>query len=224
MPTDKSGPDLCFDLETVPFCAPMEEDGSFSPKWQARADKQDMDPAEMAALCPALCQIVGVGFVLEGADPTARYWGDKEKGADYESEKELVTNFFKLCQLKKIHRFITFNGGHFDWPVLLVRAVALGIPVPNAMYQAAIEYRYRPEHHIDVMDLYTLFGAGTRWSLDVYALGILGEQKTGDGSMVNRLWVDHEYDKLREYAAKDAGITWRLYQEFQGQCGLPTKG
>ena len=107
--------------------------------------------------------------------------------------------------------------------MLLNRAVVLDIPVPNAMYQAAIEYRYRPEHHIDVMDLVTLFGAGTRWSLDVYALGILGEGKTSDGSKVHPLWLAHEYDALREYAAKDAEITWSIFQKWLGTCGLPTK-
>ena len=220
---DETYPAICFDLETVPFNAPMT-DGEFDPKWAKRAEGMDMTPEEMSALHPGLCQIAGIGFVLEGHDPTARFFGDVEKGADYGSEKELVETFVNMCQKMRVSSFITFNGGHFDWPVLLNRCAILGIPVPSVMYKAAIEYRYRPDMHMDVMDLVTLFGAGTRWSLDTYALAYLGEEKTSDGSQVHGMWTAHEYDKLREYAAKDADITWRIFNTWKGTIGLPPGG
>ena len=220
---DAKGPEMCFDLETVPFNAPMVG-GEFDPKWAKRAEGMGMDPEDMAALHPGLCQIAGIGFLLEGKEAMARFFGDKEKGADYATERELVEGFVQLCQKQRVHRFGTFNGGHFDWPVLLNRCAILGIPVPSTMYRAAIEYRYRPDLHMDVMDLVTLFGAGTRWSLDTYALAYLGEQKASDGAQVRRMWETHEYDKLREYAAKDADITWRIYQKWAGEIGLPGGG
>tara|TARA_B100000768_G_C11236975_1_gene357688 strand:+ start:559 stop:1218 length:660 start_codon:yes stop_codon:yes gene_type:complete len=50
-------------------------------------------------------------------------------------------------------------------------------------------------------------------SLDSFALGTLGEGKTGDGAHAVAMWGSGEHDRVREYCENDARITANLFVE-----------
>jgi DNA polymerase elongation subunit (family B) len=111
---------------------------------------------------------------------------------------------------------VTFNGRGFDFPLILNRALTHGIRPPGNFLRAAFGYRYRPDTHIDLMDLFTLFGAGTRFSLSAYCIGqgVESPKQHGSGSDVLGWVRGKDLDSLVRYSLADTVATAALYENW----------
>lgn len=64
---------------------------------------------------------------------------------------------------------VTYNGRGFDLPVIAMRSLRHGIPLPQYYQSRDVRYRFSPEGHLDLMDFLADFGASKPARLDVVA-------------------------------------------------------
>lgn len=107
-------------------------------------------------------------------------------------------------------RVATFNGRGFDLPVLLHRSIAHRVRAGRRVVEQLLaENRFRPQRHIDVMELATHFGASPRWPLAAYAIGYgYRSPKDGmDGAEVTPAVAAGRIAAVAEYCAGDVVAT-----------------
>jgi uncharacterized protein YprB with RNaseH-like and TPR domain len=94
---------------------------------------------------------------------------------------------------------ITYNGDHFDIPLL------------NKYYQKATG---RDLHKIRSLDILKEIrnSYGRRMKLDQVAQGTLGTQKSGEGLQAIVWWRNGDIDSLRKYCMDDVKITKDVYE------------
>ena len=113
---------------------------------------------------------------------------------EYENDKYstfLQEDFNKLWPIiENTDMFITFNGNHFDIPLL------------NKYYSGDLL-------KIKSLDLLKEMqkSAGRRMKLDQIAEGTLGVNKSGHGLDAIRWWRDGEVEKVKKYCLDDVRIT-----------------
>jgi DEAD/DEAH box helicase domain-containing protein len=118
---------------------------------------------------------------------------------EYENDKYstfLQEDFNKLWPIiENTDMFITFNGNHFDIPLL------------NKYYSGDLL-------KIKSLDLLKEMqkSAGRRMKLDQIAEGTLGVNKSGHGLDAIRWWRDGEVEKVKKYCLDDVRITKDLYE------------
>mgnify|MGYP001585785613 CR=1 FL=1 len=118
---------------------------------------------------------------------------------EYESDKYSTFTQEEFGELWKIieniDMFITFNGDHFDIPLL------------NKYYSGDL-------FKIKSLDLLKEIqkSAGRRMKLDQIAEGTLGVNKTGYGLDAVKWWRDGEKEKVKKYCLDDVRITKDLYE------------
>lgn len=184
---------LVFDIETIGQVA-----ADARPAIEKLAAGRDWSVERYAALCPPLARVACIGtlsaqlgrldlFLDASLAPSplpatievelgdgsgARVAAHVQECA---GESELLEAFGRQIDSHaqdRQSRFATFNGRGFDLPVLLHRSIALGVrPGRRVIEQLLGENRYRPQRHVDVMELATQFGASPRWPLAAYAIG-----------------------------------------------------
>ncbi|MEK7117125.1 MAG: ribonuclease H-like domain-containing protein [Patescibacteria group bacterium] len=108
----------------------------------------------------------------------------------------LVEEFNKLWAIvENADMFITFNGDHFDIPLL---------------------NKYYPGDLLKIKSIDLLKemqkSAGRRMKLDQIAEGTLGVNKSGHGLDAIRWWKNGEIEKLKNYCLDDVRITKNLYE------------
>jgi len=108
----------------------------------------------------------------------------------------LQEDFSKLWKIiENTDEFITFNGDHFDIPLL---------------------NKYYPGDLLKVKSLDLLKemhkAAGRRMKLDQIAEGTLGTNKSGHGLDAIRWWREGEIEKVKKYCLDDVRITKDLYE------------
>lgn len=119
------------------------------------------------------------------------YEYDKDKYSTF-----LVEEFSKLWAIiEDTDLFITFNGDHFDIPLL---------------------NKYYPGDLLKIKSLDLLKemhkSAGRRMKLDQIAEGTLGTNKSGHGLDAIKWWRDGEVEKVKKYCLDDVRITKDLYE------------
>lgn len=118
---------------------------------------------------------------------------------EYESDTYhtfLQEDFGKLWKIiENTDLFITFNGDHFDIPLL------------NKYYSGDL-------FKIQSLDLLKEMqkSAGRRMKLDQIAEGTLGIKKSGHGLDAVRWWKEGEIEKIKKYCLDDVKITKDLYE------------
>ncbi len=118
----------------------------------------------------------------------------------HDSETDLYSSFLqedfpKLWPiLEKADMFITFNGDHFDIPLL------------NKYYSGDLT-------KIKSLDLLSEVknSLGRRIKLDTIAEATLGTKKSGHGLEAVEWWKNGEIDKIIKYCIEDVKITKKLY-------------
>ena len=118
---------------------------------------------------------------------------------EYEGDKYstfLQEDFGKLWPiLENVDMFITFNGDHFDIPLL------------NKYYSGDL----LKIKSLDILkEMHKI--AGRRMKLDQIAEGTLGINKSGHGLDAIRWWKDGEIEKVKKYCLDDVRITKDLYE------------
>ena len=91
--------------------------------------------------------------------------------------------------------FITFNGDHFDIPLL------------NKYYQGDL-FKIKSLDILKEMHK----SAGRRMKLDQIAEGTLGINKSGHGLDAIKWWKNGEVDKVKKYCLEDVRITKDVYE------------
>jgi DEAD/DEAH box helicase domain-containing protein len=118
---------------------------------------------------------------------------------EYEDDKYsafLQEDFAKLWPiLENADMFITFNGDHFDIPLL------------NKYYSGDLL-------KIKSLDILKEMhkSAGRRMKLDQIAEGTLGINKSGHGLEATKWWKDGEVEKVKKYCLDDVRITKDVYE------------
>lgn len=155
-------------------------------------------------LDPDLCRIVALGWhVVGGDDPVVEIC--KTETTEGHALEHLA-QVYAAPNGQQETRFVTFYGRQFDLPVLMRRAMYLGVKFPSLNLD-----RYRSPH-IDVWDALTFNGAlRTAHSLAFYAkrLGI-GTLDKVDGADVAKLAKAGDWDAIRDHCLSDIGFCHAL--------------
>lgn len=107
---------------------------------------------------------------------------------------------------------VTWNGRAFDLPVLTLRALRHGVPVPWYYRERDYRYRYSDEGHLDLMDFLANHGAVRQLPLAGPArlIGLPGKEGI-DGSQVEGLYHAGQIEALRQYCLSDVAQTAFLF-------------
>lgn len=222
--------ELIIDLETYADPAVIQ---AHPERLAAMAAKREVSVEEMMALSPPLARVVAIGAMT--TDGRKAVWIDSQ-GEDVAgiearhpgatvmratSEAGLLHGFFHALTTRKVSRLITFNGRGFDVPVLFHRALANRVPMAPLVANAAIEYRYRPQQHLDLCDQLAFFGASRTYSLETYAigLGIPNPKAHGDGSRVGDMVAARRWGEIASYCLDDVQAHSDLYQVWLARFG-----
>lgn len=154
----------------------------------------------------------------EGVSPTdRRAWTDG-----------LVRLFWEYAE-KWDGLLFSFNGRGYDFPVLELHAIRLGLQCPKYFQDSKNSFRHRYGRHIDIMDLLSNYGAARRvGGLDALLkfLGLPGKEDIA-GKDVDRIWDAGEFDRVDSYCRSDTEQTFqfmRLLEVTRGSSGISGSG
>lgn len=131
---------------------------------------------------------------------------------------EIVKRFWQGWAHYGRPTFVSFNGRGYDMPVLELGAYRYGLSVPDwfradgPSYQHA-RNRYNTSAHLDLMDLFSNFGASRIvGGLNLLA-NIIGKPgKTGiDGSKIQDMYDDGQVEQINEYCRCDVLDTYFVF-------------
>ncbi len=135
------------------------------------------------------------------------------------SERELLEGFFGLIE-SRAPQLVSFNGRGFDLPVLKYRAMAHGLSCPRWFNEGDkwtnYDARYSPEYHLDLLEVFSDFGASARCSMDEVAAAfrVPGKLETS-GDNVRELFEAGEIGAIRDYCETDVLTTLLLFLRQQ---------
>jgi predicted PolB exonuclease-like 3'-5' exonuclease len=198
---------LVFDIETVP-------DNTL---WKPTAPKtaRSKKPADQVPPLYAH-RPIAIGFALFTEDLVLQNVGCVQS----DDEPGLITNFSEWVATLPA-TLVTFNGRGFDIPVLGLRALRHGLV--QRYVTAAHRKRYSEEHHLDLFEALTEYGALGRsgFSLDTFSqvIGLPGKGED-NGAAVAGLYAKGEHAKINLYCRADVFRTSFLlfrYRLMRGQ-------
>lgn len=177
---------------------------------------------------PLTGEIVAIGVLDVENDRGVVYY--QSPGA--EVEETAKENFaFKPCtEAEMLLRFwrgveaydtlVTFNGRQFDVPYLMIRSAVHQIrPSKNFLANRYISLQPRSARHLDLMDLFSFYGAVWRKGglhLFCRAFGIPSPKAEGvTGDDVTELFRSGKFLEIAEYNTRDLVATKALYEYWQ---------
>ncbi|MFQ5665434.1 MAG: ribonuclease H-like domain-containing protein [Candidatus Binatia bacterium] len=232
---------LVFDIETIADLTP-ENRGAIA----ALAKGRQMTAEQYGAFCAPLARVICVawcdvvrqklGVCLDGTLHT----GDLAHVVEVEDEVSAATGRTP-CEMHRCDgeaevlrnfggvvdqhcrragaQLVTYNGRGFDLPVLVHRSIKHRVTEGRELLsKAALENRYRPSLHLDLMDVVTFYGAAPRWPMAAYAIGygFRSPKNDMDGSQV---WAAVQAGRIVDvarYCAGDVLAAVHIYQCVQG--------
>lgn len=141
-------------------------------------------------------------------------------GSDDQRERELLEDFSRFVG-KARPVLVTYNGRSFDLPVIVLRSLTHGVPLPWYYRERDMRYRFSEEGHLDLCDWLAEHGATRSGSLDAVAklIGLPGKLGV-DGSQVEGMYQAGQLDAIQRYCLADVAQTALLFLRFrllQGQ-------
>lgn len=134
-------------------------------------------------------------------------------GAGQRTPGALVRDFWKVYNEKK-PIFVDFNGRGYDLRLMEIWAFQLGLKIDPAFFaKYGTRHRFSDEHHLDLHEFLTNYGAiRYRGGLDYFAklLGKPGKMDT-KGHMVQTLWDQEKYFSIDDYCLGDAMDTYFVF-------------
>ena len=224
---------LVFDIETMADLTPDNRDAI-----AALAAQRELSPEDYGSLCPPLARVVCIGWydvaaqklaVLFDASLCAAQWpasvpiegapGDARTChlQECQHEGELLTRFGHLVRqhvARPNPQLVTFNGRGFDLPVLVHRAIKHRITEGRELLlKAAMESRFRPLLHLDLLDAVTFCGAASRWPMAAYAVGYgwRSPKQEMEGAAVGPAIREGRMLDVVRYCAGDVLATTHVY-------------
>ncbi len=149
-------------------------------------------------------------------------------GEPKSSERELLEGFFSLIE-KRAPRLVSFNGRGFDVPVLKYRAMMHEISCSRWFSEGdrwnSYDARYAHEYHLDLLEVFSNYGASARCSMHEIAtsMGIPGKLDTA-GDDVRGLFEAGEIRAIRNYCETDVCTTLLLFLRWQRFNGSLSEG
>jgi len=143
------------------------------------------------------------------------------------NEADLVKGFFAHLK-KNFSRLVSFNGKHFDLPVLKYAAMKHEVEA-GWLHKSGDKWnnynqRYSLDWHCDLAEAFSDFGASAKVKMNELcaAFGLPG--KIGvDGSMVMNFYDQGRLQEIRDYCETDVLNTFLLYLVYQHHNGSMTK-
>lgn len=199
---------VIIDLETIPdksvwTDAPIEDDDESEEPPKPRRGRPKKKPFPP----PYAHQIICAGFSIFD-DNNCLGVGHME-AATKEQEKELLSSLPEY--LNDADKIVSWNGKHFDVPVIQLRSLHHGIPQP--WIDGDVRKRYG-EKHTDLCEIFTEYGGlgKTGFNLDTFAKMIGFPGKNGfDGSLVHAAFVAGKIDLITQYCRRDVVQTAGLW-------------
>lgn len=204
------------------------------------AAEDPADPAEVVrdtlALNPAAGTIVSIGMWAPhhetGAVLVNNENGDKPTSANFErydaqtavyygNEGQILQAFWDKVAEKAgpggrqaPYPVVTFNGRGFDGPYLMLRSAIHGVKPSRNL----VGYRYSFREHCDLQEVLTFHGAlgwQHHYSLDFWCglFDIPSPKEDMDGSQVDEVWKNRDYDRLIQYSLADVKATAQLFNK-----------
>jgi len=194
------GPALVFDIET--FNTPAGE-GAGAPA----------DAAEEPKKFPPLHQhsIIAIGALWLDERHRMKRLGIFAEGKE---ERHIIEEFHAFVAGKE-PLLVTFNGRKFDVPVLVLRSLRYGIPMPWFFRSRSYSLRYPPTRHLDLCDALADYGAAPFQSLNNVSalLGLRGKMEM-DGGLVQEEFMKGNLKKIQSYCLKDVLLTACVYYRW----------
>lgn len=142
-------------------------------------------------------------------------------GKNSNEEKDIIQDF--LNYLNKVEpRFVSFNGRGFDFPCIMLRAMkfnlnAYGFFNLNGVDKNKYENyraRYSEKWHTDLLDSLGNFGI-RNLTLDGICkmLNLVGKYDI-NGADVYKLYINGDFEKIKEYCQSDVLNTYWLYLKY----------
>ncbi|MDP3882538.1 MAG: ribonuclease H-like domain-containing protein [Candidatus Staskawiczbacteria bacterium] len=141
-----------------------------------------------------------------------------ENGIEYKpmSELDMLKKFWEGTGLYQ--NFVTFNGGSFDVPYIMIRSAIHKIkPTKNMMSNRYLKSQDFGAKHIDLLEQLTFYGAVRRTGMSLHmacrAFGITSSKEGEiDGSEVGELFKQERYEDIARYNTADVRATGELYR------------
>lgn len=131
---------------------------------------------------------------------------------------KITENFWDGWRYYKKPTFVTFNGRGYDLPVMEMSAYRYGLSLPDWFNIEARTYdqsrnRYNIGNHLDLMDLFSNFGAARMTGGLNLLANIIGKPgKTGiDGSQVQDMYNDGGVKEINDYCQCDVLDTYFVF-------------
>lgn len=135
-------------------------------------------------------------------------------------EAKLILGFFQYVEQTK-PRLVSFNGRGFDLPVIKYRAMKHGISPKWFYSNDKYAYRYSHEHHCDLLDQLSDYGASARIKMQEACAMLEIPNKLGcDGSQIEALYNLHKLNEVRDYCELDVVATYLIYLNFARHRGI----
>lgn len=132
-----------------------------------------------------------------------------------QGERGILEEFARILN-QRAPTLVSWNGRGFDLPVIAMRCLRYGIPLPHYYGDRDVRYRFSPGGHLDVMDFVADFGAAKPSKLDVVAklCGMPG--KVGvDGKDVGPLMHAGKVAQVQAYCLCDVAQTAGIFLRVQ---------
>lgn len=130
-------------------------------------------------------------------------------------DERLSLEQFSKIMIKDHPTLVTYNGRGFDIPLINLRALHFGVPMP-ANFRKDFRYRYSDAEHCDVADQLCEFGASQRFRLgDVARLIGLPGKMSIDGSMTWEYFKEGRIAEIEEYCCLDVLETAFIFVRLQ---------
>ncbi len=163
------------------------------------------------------CKPVVLGVLWLDQDLACKKIGTIGEGKD---EAGMLADFADFIETRRPD-LVTWNGRGFDLPVLALRALRHGVPLPWYYQEREYRYRYSAEGHLDLCDFLSDHGAARMTSLDGAArlIGLPGKDGL-DGSGVEAMHQAGQIEALRQYCLSDVAQTAFLFLRYRLLVGL----
>lgn len=158
---------------------------------------------------------VAIGVLWLDQDYSFRRLGIVAEDKDDQGEAAILADFVGFIDRHR-PRLVTYNGRSFDLPVIAMRCLRHGLPIPWYYRGRDYRYRYSDEGHLDLCDFLSDHGASRYISLNAAArlVGLPGKMDV-DGSQVEALYRRGQLDVIRRYCLADVVQTAFLFLRFQ---------
>lgn len=199
---------VVFDIETVAKEVSEEDEARFLDEWSAPGNWKDEDKIAAKRARDLKKWKKDRQFEVGGARPISVAFGEIGHGSAITIDCEAGDDEAKLAawagewlnSLDCPFKFIGFNSGQFDIPILLSLLAKHGV---------TLNYKLGKWDSVDLL----YFPLGRRGSLKTWCsvLGIEQADPTMHGGKVSELYEAGEWDKIKTYNKDDVRITAELY-------------